>query len=118
MKIQIADTIYSITEACPSEIPNFDYLRSQLIEHGKALQATLRQLVLLEDSDFHAFQIVDAGFKQFQTRQGTEDGRHVMIGLSRFLAAHSPTPRASAQTYQIALRLQRGEEIFSDSQTV
>ena len=51
MKIQIADTIYSITEACPSEIPNFDYLRSQLIEHGKALQATLGQLVLLEDSD-------------------------------------------------------------------
>ena len=85
---------------------------------GSALQATLGQLVLLEDSDFHAFQIVDAGFKQFQTRQDSEDGRHVMIGLSRFLAAHSPTPRASAQTYQIALRLQIGEEIFSDSQTV
>ena len=85
---------------------------------GSALQATLGQLVLLEDSDFHAFQIVDAGFKQFQTRQDSEDGRHVMIGLSRFLAAHSPTPRASAQTYQIALRLQRGEEIFWDSQTV
>lgn len=59
-----------------------------------------------------------AGFKQFQTRQDSEDGRHLMIGLSRFLAAHSPTPRASAQTYQIALRLQRGEEMFSDSQTV
>jgi hypothetical protein len=36
----------------------------------------------------------------------------VMVGLSRFLAAHSPTPRAEGQTYQIALRLQRGEEIY------
>jgi hypothetical protein len=35
-----------------------------------------------------------------------------MIGLARFLAAHSPTPRAEGQTYQIALRLQRGEEIY------
>ena len=45
-------------------------------------------------------------------RQASESGRHVMIGLSRFLAAHSPTPRAEGQTYQIALRLQRGEEIY------
>ena len=80
-----------------------------------ALQATLGQLVLMEDSDFHAFQIVDAGFKQFQARQDSPAGRHVMIGLSRFLAAHSPTPRAVGQTYQIALRLQRGEEIYSES---
>lgn len=80
-----------------------------------ALQATLGQLVLMEDSDFHAFQIVDAGFNQFQGRQESEAGRHVMIGLSRFLAAHSPTPRAVGQTYQIALRLQRGEEIYSES---
>lgn len=80
-----------------------------------ALQATLGHLMLVEDSDFHAFQIVDAGFKQFQVRSGSETGRHVMIGLSRFLAAHSPTPRAVGQTYQIALRLQRGEEIFAES---
>ncbi len=82
---------------------------------GEKLQATLGQLVLMEDSDFHAFQIVDAGFKQFQARQESAAGRHVMIGLSRFLAAHSPTPRAVGQTYQIALRLQRGEEIYSES---
>ena len=80
-----------------------------------ALQATLGQLVLMEDSDFHAFQIVDAGFKQFQARQESESGRHVMVGLSRFLAAHSPTPRAVGQTYHIALRLHRGEEIYSES---
>ena len=76
------------------------------------LLATMGRLMLREDADFHSFQIVDAAFSQFASREGTESGRHVMIGLSRFLAAHSPTPRAEGQTYQIALRLQRGEEIY------
>ena len=76
------------------------------------LLATMGRIMLREDADFHSFQIVDAAFRQFESRRGTESGRHVMIGLSRFLAAHSPTPRAEGQTYQIALRLQRGEEIY------
>ncbi len=81
-------------------------------EEPEALLATLGRMMLREDADFHSFQIVDATFRQFESRQGTESGRHVLIGLSRFLAAHSPTPRAEGQTYQIALRLQRGEELF------
>ena len=76
------------------------------------LLATLGRMMLREDADFHSFQIVDAAFRQYETRRGAESGRHVLIGLSRFLAAHSPTPRAEGQTYQIALRLQRGEEIY------
>ncbi len=76
------------------------------------LLATLGRMMLREDADFHSFQIVDAAFRQYQARRGTESGRHVLIGLSRFLAAHSPTPRAEGQTYQIALRLHRGEEIY------
>ena len=75
------------------------------------LMATMGRMMLREDSGFHLFQIVDAAFKQFQERQGTQSGRHVMIGLARFLAAHSPTPRAEGQTYQIALRLHRGEDM-------
>ena len=76
------------------------------------LMATLGHMMLREDGGFHSFQLIDAAFKQFESRQATESGRHVIIGLSRFLAAHSPTPRAEGQTYQIALRLQRGEEIY------
>ena len=76
------------------------------------LMATMGRMLLREDADFHSFQIVDAAFRQFESRQGAESGRLTMIGLSRFLAAHSPTPRAQGQTYQIALRLQRGEEIY------
>ena len=73
---------------------------------------TLGHAMLREDSGFHMFQMVDAGFKQYQERLGTESGRHVLIGLSRFLAAHSPTSRAVDQTYQIAVRLNRGEELY------
>jgi len=76
------------------------------------LSVTLGHMMLREDSGFHSFQIVDAGFKQYEGRWGTEAGRRILIGMSRFLAAHSPTPRAVAQTYHIALRLHRGEEIY------
>ncbi len=75
---------------------------------------TLGRLMLREDAGFHSFQLVDASFKQFGLREGSDAGRKVLIGMSRFLAAHSPTPRAVGQTYQIALRLQRGEEIYQE----
>ncbi len=123
-----------IPDAVPSAVPEAEQLdlllemvnvRQQVEESAHAvsgymaadgspedLLATLGRMMLREDADFHSFQIVDAAFKQFESRRGTDSGRHVMIGLSRFLAAHSPTPRAEGQTFQIALRLQRGEEIY------
>ena len=39
---------------------------------------------------------------------------HVLIATTRYLAAHAPTVRAQAQTYQIALRLNRGEHVFDE----
>ena len=108
-----------------SELLEMVNLRQQVEESAQAvsgyltgdgdrqdLMATMGRMMLREDAGFHSFQIVDAAFRQFESRQASESGRHVMIGLSRFLAAHSPTPRAEGQTYQIALRLQRGEEIY------
>ena len=79
------------------------------------LLMTLGHAMLREDSGFHEFQIVDAGLRQYQARWGTEAGRHVLIGMSRFLAAHFPTPRAARQTYHTALRLHRGEEIYREA---
>ena len=79
-----------------------------------ALMAALGHAMLAEDAGFHSFQIVDAGLGQYRKRRGTESGRHVLIGMARYLAAHAPTSRAVGQTYQIALRLHRGEEIFRD----
>ena len=82
-------------------------------ESGRILES-LGHLMLREDSGFHSFQLVDAGFQQYRSRQGTESGRHVLIAVARYLAAHAPTPRAVGQTYNIALRLHRGEELYSE----
>ena len=79
-----------------------------------ALLATLGRTLLREDAEFHSFQMVEAGFRQYADLRGTEDGRVVLIAVARYLAAHSPTPRAGGQTYQTALRLQRGEAVYSD----
>ena len=79
-----------------------------------ALMGALGHAMLAEDAGFHSFQIVDAGLGQYRERRGSESGRHVLIGMARYLAAHAPTSRAVGQTYQIALRLQRGEEIFRE----
>jgi hypothetical protein len=89
-----------------------DYLSDGANPDG--ILATLGHAMLREDAEFHSFQIVDAGFKQYQERRGTESGRHVLIGMTRFLAAHSPTPRAVGQTCHIAVRLNRGEELYRD----
>ena len=75
----------------------------------------LAHAMLREDSTFHHFQIVDAALKQYEARKGTDSGRHVLVGMARFLAAHYPTPRAVNQTFNIAVRLQRGDEIFREN---
>ena len=80
----------------------------------RGMMATLGHAMLREDAGFHAFQIVDAAFKQYQARRGTNAGRHVLIGMARYLAAHAPTPRAVGQTYHIALRLHRGEALYQE----
>ena len=74
----------------------------------------LARAMLREDSTFHHFQIVDAALKQYKERRGTDAARHVLVGAARFLAAHYPTPRAVNQTFNIAVRLQRGDEIFKE----
>ena len=56
------------------------------------LLATMGRIMLPEDADFHSSHIVGAALERFESRKGTESWRHVMIGVSRFLWAHSPTP--------------------------
>ena len=80
------------------------------------LLPVLAHAMLREDSTFHHFQIVDAALKQYEERRGTDAARHVLVGAARFLAAHYPTPRAVNQTFNIAARLQRGDEIFKEDQ--
>ena len=81
----------------------------------QALIATLARAVLREDSGFHAYQMLEAGVRQFAVWGNTDEGRHILIAVARYLAAHSPTERAALQTADIARRLMRGGELHQEA---
>jgi nitrite reductase/ring-hydroxylating ferredoxin subunit len=104
------------------------------------LLATLGHLLVREDAEFHSYQMVEAGFRQYRLLMGTHAGAtedrpstgrayagpplhladrsteagHVLIAVARYLAAHSPTSRAMLQTARNATRLARGESLYED----
>ena len=79
---------------------------------AKELLATLVRLLLREDRDFHTIQMVEAACQQFGSLTDVQERTHVLVAAARYLAAHAPTSRSQQQTYQIALRLHRGEAIY------
>jgi hypothetical protein len=84
----------------------------------QALIATLAGAVLQEDARFHAYQMLEAGVRQFALSGDTDEGRHILIAVSRYLAAHSPTERAALQTADIARRLMRGGELHQSAEAL
>ena len=80
----------------------------------QALIATLARAVLREDAGFHAYQMLEAGVRQFSAWGNTDEGRHILIAVVRYLAAHSPTERAALQTAEMAQRLMRGGELHQE----
>jgi nitrite reductase/ring-hydroxylating ferredoxin subunit len=77
----------------------------------EALIATLGHALLREDAGFHAYQMLDAGVRQFREWGNGDQGRHILIAVARYLAAHFPTERALLQTADIARRLMRGSDL-------
>ncbi len=71
-------------------------------------------LLLREDRDFHTVQTMETAFRQYALLKGTPASVHVLVAAARYLAAHAPTVRRQGQTYQIALRLHRGESLFEE----
>jgi hypothetical protein len=64
---------------------------------------TLARAVLGEDAGVHAYQMLEAGVRQFTEWDNTDAGRQILIAVARYLAAHSPTERAALQTADIEL---------------
>ncbi|MBV9248038.1 MAG: Rieske (2Fe-2S) protein [Acetobacteraceae bacterium] len=81
----------------------------------QALIGTLARALLREDAGFHAYQMLEAGVRQFTVWGNTDAGRHILIAVARYLAAHSPTERAWLQTADIAQRLMRGGELHEQT---
>jgi hypothetical protein len=84
----------------------------------ETLIATLAQALLREDAGFHAYQMLEAGVRQFHEWGNCDQGRHILIAVSRYLAAHFPTQRALLQTADIATRLMRGGELHREAESV
>jgi len=78
------------------------------------LVATLVTCLLREDRNFHTMQCVEAAVRQHELLRGTDEARLPLIAAARYLAAHSPTDRSQRQTYEIARRLHRGENLYED----
>jgi nitrite reductase/ring-hydroxylating ferredoxin subunit len=90
--------------------------RHLMLGHSpQALIVTLARAVLREDAGFHAYQMLEAGVRQFTAWGDTDEGRHILIAVARYLAAHSPTERAALQTADIARRLMRGGELYQEA---
>jgi hypothetical protein len=77
--------------------------------------SALARALLREDAGFHGYQILEAGVRQFSEWGNTEPGRHILIAVARYLAAHSPTERAWLQTADIAARLSRGDRLHENA---
>src|SRR6267154_2514688 len=93
--------------------------RHLILGHSpEALIATLAQALLREDAGFHAYQMLEAGVRQFREWGNGDQGRHILIAVARYLAAHWPTQRALLQTADIARRLMRGGELHREAQAV
>jgi hypothetical protein len=82
----------------------------------RALIQTLGRAVLREDADFHDYQELEGGWSQYVALKQARPlaARRALVATIRYEAAHCPTSRAMRQTYQIALRLQRGDALYQD----
>jgi hypothetical protein len=78
------------------------------------LIATLAHALLREDAGFHACQMLEAGVRDCREWGNGDQGRHILIAVARYLAAHFPTQRTLLQTADIARRLMRGGELHRE----
>ncbi|MGD9705013.1 MAG: Rieske 2Fe-2S domain-containing protein [Acidimicrobiia bacterium] len=80
------------------------------------LVAALGHALLQEDAGFHWYQSIEAGVRQASAwPERSEEAMLVLVGVARFLAAHTPTRRELVTISRTAVRLRRGEELFADA---
>lgn len=87
---------------------------AEYLERGGDINRLKRELggaLVREDVGFHPRQNVEAAFNQYDVAHSNGRANVHLIATARYLAAHTPTRRAGEQTFSIAERLNRGEEI-------
>ncbi len=109
---QLDDLFDREQQVNPAGAAVYRYLRDG---HPDApLLATLGRLLLREDGEFHSYQMLEAGFRTYETLRETRpaEARHALVAVARYLAAHSPTSRAMLQTARTAIRLAHGADLW------
>jgi nitrite reductase/ring-hydroxylating ferredoxin subunit len=98
-----------------SEVPRLA-LRYLRLGHPEAkLIDTLTFATVREDLDFHSLQVLEAGVTQAAEWPPASAERELFyVAICRHLAAHCPTRRSSSQSVAVALRLQKGEEVYAE----
>ena len=81
------------------------------------LVAALGAALVRENRNFHTIQCVEAAVRQHELLAGTDDSALPLLAAARYLAAHATTTRSERQTFEIARRLHRGEQLYEDEAT-
>jgi nitrite reductase/ring-hydroxylating ferredoxin subunit len=79
------------------------------------LVAALGSALVREDRNFHTIQCVEAAARQHELLAGTPDSELPLLAAARYLAAHATTTRSQRQTFEIARRLHRGENLYDEA---
>jgi hypothetical protein len=79
------------------------------------LVAALGSALVREDRNFHTIQCVEAAARQHGLLAETDDARLPLLAAARYLAAHATTTRSQRQTFEIARRLHRGENLYDET---
>jgi nitrite reductase/ring-hydroxylating ferredoxin subunit len=78
------------------------------------LVAALGAALARENRNFHTIQCVEAAVRQRELLAGTDDAALPLVAAARYLAAHATTTRSERQTFEIARRLHRGENLYEE----
>lgn len=82
----------------------------------RRLIAALGSVLLRENRNFHTIQCVEAAVQQHELLMGTPEAGLPLVAAAGYLAAHATTTRSQRQTFEIALRLHRGEKLYEDAE--
>jgi hypothetical protein len=83
---------------------------------GGELLALLGRALLREDAGFHMVQNLQAAARQYLSWDGAPEAEPILIAAARYLAAHTPTPRAQLRTAEVARRLMRGAALHEEAE--
>jgi nitrite reductase/ring-hydroxylating ferredoxin subunit len=110
----LEDLLETFEVEAPEEVNRAGRLTAQYLAAGgdpDALKRSLGEVLLREDVGFHPRQNLEAAFAQYDDQPDQQRARVHLIGAARYLSAHTPTRRADEQTFRIAERLNRGEQL-------